>query len=130
MSSIISFLRNLIYKYIIGESQENRFQEYEDRAEEIEARVHKIEKEAIFALENNELVVIVDHNFEEIPSWIEWDYERKTVSIVQQKGHIEEAEAKLTESFIAKLKDKNKLLLVSNDNDKKIVHFLPFILRK
>ena len=76
------------------------------------------------------MVLMVDHQFDGVPSWIEWDNDRKTVSFTQMGGDMDEMNADIKVEYIDALMDAKKVLLVSNDNEKKIVHFVPFIARK
>lgn len=93
-------------------------------------RLGKIDREVIFAEKGGYVVLMVDHQFDGVPSWIEWDHARKTVSFTQMGGDVDEMNADIRVEFLDALMDTKKVLLVSNDNTKKIVHFVPFIARK
>lgn len=97
---------------------------------EPEARVQKVDAEAIFAIKDGYLVVILDHQFNDVPSWMEWDAERKIASITHLGGNTDEVEADIKDEHVYALIDAKRVLLASNSNDKKIVHFVPFIARK
>ena len=123
---MISFLSNLIHKLTVRTSP------YPPRLisqMEPDPPRRKIVQEPFFALKDGFLVVVVDHSFDDVPSWVEWDAARKVLSIAQMNGQIDEAHAEIAPNHYETLQNSRKLLLVSNDNKEKIVHFLPFLAR-
>lgn len=109
---------------------EELHQESQGNRSEPENRIGKIDTEAIFAIKDGYLVVILDHRFDDVPSWMEWDAERKVVSITHLGGNMDEVEADIKDEYVYALIDAKRVLIASNSNDKKIVHFIPFIARK
>ncbi len=130
MSGIINFLRNLIYKRKGGTPSDEQPPSPEVRSQTMEPQRSKIAGEAVFGLKDGYLVVSVDHSFADIPNWVEWDAERKVVNITQVGGDMDEVYADIKDEYVDALVDMKKVLLVSNDNAKKIVHFVPFLARK
>lgn len=130
MTGIMNFLRNLLYKFGIGSKPETVREEVVQVQSGPEPRVGRIASEAIFAIKDGYLVVILDHHFKDVPSWMEWDAERKIASITQLGGDMDEVEADIKDEYVYALIDAKRVLLASNSNDKKIVHFIPFIARK
>ena len=126
----MNFLRNLLYKIGIGSPPEEPRKEAPAYVSQPKARFGKIDGEAIFAMKDGYLVVILDHQFDDVPSWIEWDAERKIVSITHLGGDMDEVSADIKEEHVDALIDAKRVLLASNQNDKKIVHFVPFLARK
>lgn len=131
MRSIINFLRNLFYK----SEGEAFFEEQVANPETVrqqtkEPQHTRIESEAVFGMKDGYLVVMIDHKFQDIPSWVEWDASTKMVNIAHQSGDTDEVHADIKPEHIDALVDMKKVLLVSNDNDKKIVHYLPFLARR
>lgn len=90
---------------------------------------NKIETEPVLAIQNDHLVMVLEHEFKNMPSWVEWDNGRQTVTIAHMNGDIDEAPLALKEEHIALLGEKQKILLVSNDNTTKIMQALKFIAR-
>lgn len=127
MESLINFLRNLMYKLGLGRDAPEPGEKAPPP--QPEPRLGKIEKEPLLAMKDEHLVLIVDHTFEDVPSWVEWDPERRVISITHMNGQVDEASAEIKAEFAETLKQARKLLLVSNDNDEKIVHFVTFIAR-
>lgn len=97
--------------------------------EQTEPKRNKIDLEPILGFKDNYLVMVVQHRFENIPSWVEWDSDRKTVTITQMNGDIDEAKLDLKTEQLERLKNVQKLLLVSNDNEEKIMHYVQFLAR-
>lgn len=92
-------------------------------------KFNKIDIEPILALKNDHLVMVLQHQFSNIPSWVEWDNERQVVTIAHMNGDIDEAPLELKEEHISMLGEQKKILLVSNDNANKIMHAVKFISR-
>lgn len=131
MQSIIKLLRNLIYKYFGGSAPKEQAVSAPEVREQTKApQINKIETEAVFGMKDDYLVVMIDHEFQDIPNWVEWDAVRKMVNITHQGGDMDEVFADIKEEHIDALVDAKRILLVSNDNTKKRVHFLPFLARK
>ena len=68
-----------------------------------------------------------------MPSWVEWDSERKVITITQMNGDLDEAAIDLKEEYFESLKMAQKLLLVSNENasndNERIMHTVSFLSR-
>ena len=94
-----------------------------------EPRRGVITKEPALGYEDGFLVMVLDHSFESIPSWVEWDAERKIFSIMQMAGEVDEVKVQIAPEHLKTLEVARKLLLVSNDNDNRIVHFVPYLAR-
>ncbi len=131
MTNLIEILRKLLYKLGIGSPPyDGPVSMPAQVPERTQPRSGKIDREVVFAVKDGYMVLMVDHQFDGVPSWIEWDNSRKTVSFTQMGGDMDEMNADIKDEFIDALMDTKKVLLVSNDNAKKIVHFVPFIPRK
>lgn len=87
-------------------------------------------REPLVGLKDGHLIVVVDHIFADVPSWVEWDQDRKTMSIMQMGGRVEEVRIDINPEHYEVLQLARKLLLVSNDNKERIVHYVQFIARK
>ncbi|MAE52413.1 MAG: hypothetical protein CMH27_11440 [Micavibrio sp.] len=130
MTGLMNFLRNILYKLGVGSPPAEDTAIPSQVPERTQPRMGKIDQEVVFAMRDGYMVLMVDHQFDGVPSWIEWDNDRKTVSFTQMGGDMDEMNADIKVEYIDALMDAKKVLLVSNDNEKKIVHFVPFIARK
>ncbi|GEM_PF-1236441 len=92
-----------------------------------------IHKDPLLAFEDGKLVMVVEHHFENVPSWVEWDKDRQIVTITQMNGDLDEAKLEIKEDCIGRLEMARNLLLVSldvsNDNDERIMHSVPILIR-
>ncbi|MFN3699999.1 MAG: hypothetical protein ACK4VI_00590 [Alphaproteobacteria bacterium] len=131
MQRIINLLRNLFYKLgLTGKSEAEPERMPSQIPERTQPRVGRIDQEAVFAMKDGYLVLAVDHQFDGVPSWIEWDGSRNIVSFTQMGGDMDEMGATIKAEYVQKLIELKKVLLVSNDNGQKIVHFVSFIARQ
>ncbi len=92
-------------------------------------KFNRIQNEPIIALKDDHLVLVFDHQFDNIPSWVEWDKERSIVTISHMNGDTDEAPLEIKDDFIPNMQGDKKILLVSNDNDEKIMHYVQFLSR-
>ena len=92
-------------------------------------KLNKIEKEPVLAQKDGHLVMVVDAQFNNVPSWVEWDGERSVVTITHMNGDIDEAPLEVKDEYITSLNENRKILLVSNDNEEKIMHYVQFLSR-
>ena len=129
MNNIINFLRNILYK-LTGRKLSEGPPETPVVYEEQSVPKHGvIEQEPVLAFENGFLVMLIDHHFPNIPSWVEWDRESATVTITQMNGDTDEASVRLKKDLIDDLAQHTKVLLVSNDNGQAIAHAVTFLTR-
>lgn len=92
-----------------------------------------IHQDPLLAFEDGKLVMVVEHHFENVPSWVEWDKERRIVTIAQMNGDIDEAKLEIREECIGRLEMARNLLLVSldptNHKNERIMHSVPILVR-
>jgi len=92
-----------------------------------------IPTEPLLALEGGKLVMVVEHHFENVPSWVEWDKERQIVTITQMNGDLDEAKLDIKDEYTEHMEVARNLLLVSldvsNDNEERIMHSVPILAR-
>ena len=137
MQKIIQILTNCLQN--LGVLRASEAQQSASDAENVQVetqtdpKVGKIDHEPLLALEEGKLVMVVDHYFENMPSWVEWDSERKVITITQMNGDLDEAAIDLKEEYFESLKMAQKLLLVSNENasndNERIMHTVSFLSR-
>ena len=131
MAGLISFLKNIIYKLIGLDVRSDQASAGISAVEDTSIpRCGTIEKEPIIGFEDGSLVMVVDHHFPNVPSWIEWDEARGVISITQMNGDMDEARVVLKKEHFDKLAAEKKMLLISNDNNVATVNFINFIARR
>lgn len=130
VDGIINFLRKILY--ILG-IPGNSARPAESARLQVEIQTEPkrgiIVREPLLAIKDGFLVVVVDHRFANVPSWVEWDAERGVLSIAQMNGDLDEARLRLKDEHKKTLAKEHKLLLVSNKDGESIVHFVPFLAR-
>lgn len=85
---------------------------------------------AILMHHNDNVALVVDHDFKDVPSWIEWDCGQNKLAIAQMGGTITELQVKLQKEELDRYKDRKRLYLVVTQNGEKIIHSLSFIVRE
>lgn len=89
----------------------------------------KLDVPTLLLHEENQAVLIIAHDFRDIPSWVEWDRKSWKLSLALMGGGIVElslgAEA-LESTLIHGIK---RLLLVTGNTKEKISHFVAIITR-
>ena len=95
----------------------------------LEPQKGKINKEPLLAMEGGRLVMVLDHMFSDIPGWVEWNPDTQMVSITQVGGRVDEVRTAISRQHVEALLAARKLLLVSNKEDGKIMHFVPFLVK-
>jgi len=133
MSKIIKLLTNFLQNLGVLKAEEVEQSAPSPVETQTDPKVGKIDHEPLLAMEGDKLLMVVDHYFENVPSWVEWDKERKIVTITQMNGDLDEAPMNLKEDYVEKLKLAQKLHLISkenmNDNDERIMHSVSFLSR-
>ena len=71
--------------------------------ERTEPKCNKIDAEPIMAMKDGHLIMVVQHQFSNIPSWVEWDNDRHVVTITQMNGDIDEAGLELNDEHLLML---------------------------
>ena len=96
-------------------------------------RRNQIFGEPFLAIEEGELVMMVDHVFHNIPSWVEWDAKRSILRVAEMNGTINDARVNLKGEYLKELEQRRKILMISNQrgksDDDKIMHYVPFLSR-
>lgn len=130
MTIISKFLNFLMHILGLGSKKEPVIVEKKVYVEDqTEPKRNKIWQEPVLGFKDGYLVMVVQYKFDNIPSWVEWDGDRKIVTITQMNGDIDEADLELKAEHLERLQDVQKMLLVSNDNDEKIMHYVQFLAR-
>ena len=96
-------------------------------------RHNQIKREPLLAIEQGELVMAVDHTFQNVPSWVEWDPDRNILSVAEMNGTVNEARVALKAEHLGEMMARRKILMISNELGKgpqdKIMHYVPFLSR-
>lgn len=79
--------------------------------------------------EDSHMVLIVDYDFEDIPSWVEWDARMKKLSVVQMGGAAAELALGIPAGLNASFETMQRLMLVTGRFERRNGHYVSFIVR-
>jgi hypothetical protein len=88
---------------------------------------HRIAREPLLAEKDGYIVIVVDETLEDIPNWVEWDSERRVISINHMGGGVAEAIVDIKPQHLENIKKFRKILLVTNNGDEKLMHSVSFL---
>lgn len=100
---------------------------YDDNIDESARKI--IQTDALFVKEKDKLALVVDHEFDDVPSWLEWDVKDKKLSIMQMGGDIAQLNTIMSKEDADEFKDFKSLYLVSNTGKEKIRHTVSMIVK-
>ena len=125
MGIVNYLLRNPFYKKGAGGEDDDTA----DDENETQEGIKTIDVDGLFVKENDNLALVVDYEFDDVPSWVEWDTDKNEISIVQMGGDAAVLESKINPEDIEELRKSKRLYLVSNQNEEKISHYVTFVVR-
>ena len=103
------------------------------RQAEPQARPHgttgRIDVPTLLLNEEQHMVLVVDYDFEDIPSWVEWDAKLKKLSVVQMGGAAAELALSIPANMNASLTQIQRMMLVTGRYDRRNGHYVSFIIR-
>lgn len=85
--------------------------------------------DVIVLAEGDKVVLAVDHEFTDVPEWVEWDVPRGIFGIVQMGGATAEIKSVIPAEKVGMLKDKQNILLTTKYEGKKIVQSVHLVVR-
>ena len=127
-----SFLTGLLYKLgIWKESGESDRASPRPDAHDIPAGTHgRLEADAVILSEEDRIVLSVGHDFEDVPSWVEWDMKTGRLSVAQMGGALAELRLQLPLFYKERMKNVKRLALVTGSGHEKTMHYIAFIMRE
>ena len=75
-------------------------------------------------IQNGHVVLVVDHDFLDIPSFVEWDKSRKSLGIAQMGGAVAEVKANLPREMNEPLSATRTIMLMTRYNGNDVAHKL------
>jgi hypothetical protein len=127
-----SLLTGLLYKLgIWKESGDSAQPSPRPEAHDIPAGTHgRLEADAVILSEDNRIVLSVGHDFEDVPSWVEWDMKTGRLSVAQMGGALAELKLQLPLFYKERMKNVKRLALVTGSGPEKMMHYIAFIMRE
>lgn len=78
---------------------------------------------------DDRIVFVVDHDFEDIPEWVEWDVSRNTIGIVQMGGAVAELKSTIPAERAELFRNAKNIALAIRFEGKNIVHGVYMVVR-
>ncbi len=75
-------------------------------------------------------VLVVDHEFEDVPEWVEWDISRNTIGIVQMGGAVAELKSVIPPEKVDMFRNAKNLNLAVRFDGKHVVHGVYMVVRE
>lgn len=79
---------------------------------------------------DDRITMVVDHEFEDIPEWVEWDVSRNVIGIVQMGGAIAELKNVIPSEKLDIFRNAKNLALAVRFEGKNIVHGVYMVVRE
>ncbi len=89
-----------------------------------------LDVETALLFEDSRVILMVDYDFSDVPSWIEGDTETKSISIVQMGGAVANVKMTLPEQEKERWQNLKRIALVSGTGSQKLMHYVSFTLHK
>lgn len=127
---IKDLLRKLLYKLCIWrkvDDEETSFSA-DDTVLSPQGVNGVLDVETALLFEDDRVVLMVDYDFVDMPSWIEGDAETKAVSIVQMGGAVAQLKLELPEQERQRWSYLSRIALVSGTGAEKMMHYISFTL--
>ena len=124
-----TMIRPVLVLFGLQKEEEEVAQIPEEKEVKIEGTQGLIEANGIIGRENDKIALVIDFEFGDIPSWVEWDVDLKQISIAQTGGAVAILNTRLSEKEAQDFESTDNLLLCTNIGKERIVHTIPLILR-
>lgn len=79
---------------------------------------------------DDRIVMAVDYDFGDVPTWVEWDADVNQFSVAQNGGAVAHMASNVSTDNVRRLKDIGRLMFISNVGGAKNAHLIPFVVRE
>jgi len=126
-----SLLTGLLYKLGIWKESAGVAQNPQAEVHPAPAGTHgRLEADAVILSEDDRIVLSIGHDFEDVPSWVEWDMKTGRLSVAQMGGALAELKLQLPLFYKERMKNVKRLALVTGQGHEKMMHYVAFIMRE
>lgn len=87
----------------------------------------RLNAEAAILFEDDRIVLTVEHDFKDMPSWVEGDIKTRNISVMMMGGGTVILDLPLPTGEIEKLENAKYLVFVTGTGPKKLMHNISFI---
>ncbi|MDY0029930.1 MAG: hypothetical protein RBR86_08335 [Pseudobdellovibrionaceae bacterium] len=78
---------------------------------------------------DDRIVLVVDHEFQDIPEWVEWDVSRNIIGIVQMGGAVAELNSVIPPEKVDMFRNAKNLALAIRFDGRDVVHGVYLVVR-
>lgn len=90
-----------------------------------------LEVPTLLLTEDDKIVLMVDYDFADFPSWVEWDMQARTLSVVQMGGAAAQLALTMPMQQLGALNDRTmRLMLITGRYERRNGHYVSFIVRE
>ncbi len=93
----------------------------------VRTEIERLEAEAAILFENDRIILTVDYDFLDVPSWVEGDGETRNISIAMMGGGTVILKLPLPMGEIERIKQTKYMVFVSGTGNAKLMHNISFI---
>ncbi len=90
----------------------------------------RLTADTVLMVQNGHVVLVVDHDFLDIPSFVEWDRSRKSLGIAQLGGAVAEVKANLPREMHEPLSGTRTIMLMTRYNGADVAHKLNLMIHE
>ncbi len=95
----------------------------------VEGTQGRIEAESLVLKQGDHLIMVIDYDLGDMPSWIEWDIGTSLMYIIQSGGSVAQMEAIIPPEEASQLEKFKRLILVTKVGEEKVTHMVPFLIK-
>lgn len=89
-----------------------------------------VEAPTLLLTEDDRIVLMVDYDFADFPSWVEWDMKARKLSVVQMGGAAAELALTMPLHQIGMIGEAKRLMLITGRHERRNGHYVSFIIRE
>jgi hypothetical protein len=89
-----------------------------------------VEAPTLLLTEDDKIVLMVDYDFADFPSWVEWDTKSRKLLIVQMGGAAAELALTMPLHQIGSIGTTKRLMLITGRYERRNGHYVSFIVRE
>ena len=79
---------------------------------------------------DDRVILVVDHDFLDVPEWVEWDVSRNTIGIVQMGGAVAELKSVIPPEKAVMFRESKHISLATRFEGKNVVHGVYMVVRE
>lgn len=102
----------------------------EIKEESIVGTTGRVSAELAVVRRGGKVVMAVDYDFGDVPTWVELDVELRQFAVAQNGGAVAHMTSKMSVKDAHEIADIKRMMIISNVNGEKNAHMVPFVVRE